>query len=380
MQILIDRLSEPWGIQQQVGYLVRAMAMDDRDVRVLTRHFDSDTYRHISNHVEVHDSPWTVLDSQRRTIVGPYPATKWIDKSSIGDYSILLSELPWGFYPDKQREWLGSMPSYVTGQSQLMKESLKYIFNTPVRKTRRMYNRWRHNRAVKHADTVFIHDNRLADPIQAIHDRNPTLIPPVIPEPRENNQTPRSCFLAVSPLEPARNLHTVIDVFYLIVRRYGARFQANWDSDSPFQSGDLHDFKLKIVGEGPGKEYLEDYAETQQLEDKIEFEPWLSPEIMERTIHSSLGVIDVPLTGDASVVPYQALASGVPTVYSRSHPGLDSFLDGSNLAKQVKPTAKDVMARFLIDAAKIPPAQRTPVPQLAESITPENNFQTLLNN
>lgn len=377
MQILIDQLTKPWGIEQQVGYIARTRILNDKDVSIHTRQFDSEFYRDIQDVVHVHNRPWNHLDPGHKTLSGPYPATKWIDKSNVDRYSILLSEISWGFYPGLQEQWLGSMPSYVTGNTKLLKESLKFIANTPVRKTKRFYNRYRHNRAIKNADSVYIYDNRLADPVEEIHDREPELIPPIIPEPRTNNQTPRSYFLVVAPLVPDRNLHTVIDAFYLVVRRYGARFQANWDSDSPFRSGDLHDFQLKIVGEGSGKQYLKDYAESQQLGDKVEFEPWLPPEKLERTIHSSLAVIDIPLTGDASVIPYQSLASGVPTVYSRSHPGLDSLVESSNLAKQVKPSDKDGVAKFLIDAAKIPPAQRQPIPELIDSLSPESNVEAL---
>jgi len=223
-----------------------------------------------------------------------------------------------------------------------------------------------------------VYDQRLTEPVESIHDRSPELIPPILPEPRSHNQAPTGYYLAVAPLEPDRNLHNLIDALYLVLRRYGARFQADWDQENPFQSGALHDFQLQIVGQGGGLEYLQSYAESQNLGEQIEFTDWLAPEELERMIRSAIAVVDIPLTGDASVLPYQAMANGVPAIYSRSHPGIDSLVEHSSLARQIRPTDTDAAARYMLDAARVPVEERTPVTGLAEALDPGNNIQNFL--
>ena len=378
MQILIDELVRPWGIEQQIGLLARWARSENKTVRILTGKSNLQIYGDIKKQIKISTTPWKDLEPDEPTLVGPYPATSWITKSSVRSYSVLLSEIPWGLHPKKQTQWLGAMPSYVHGSGDLIKESLKYLLASPLRWAKTRYNRWRHEQGLNRAETIYIFDNRLKNPVQEIYGQTTKLLTPSYPCGRSAPR-PQGYYLCVTPLEPARNLHAVIDAFYLLVRRYGARFQANWDLDSPFQSGDLHDFQLKIIGEGSGKSYLEQYAQSQQMSEKLEFIDWPPPEELQRYLEGAIGVIDVPLTGDASSLVYRAIAGGVPAVYSRSHPGLDSLITPGAMAKQVKPSNRDEIAKGLIEFAQISTDQRKPDATLKKGIDPENVFQTLIN-
>lgn len=377
MQILIHELVKPWGIEQQVGLLARISRDQNQPFTIYTQEWNENMFSDLEGLVHVDPRPWKFINPDEHTLVGPYPATKWINKISVKNYSVCLSHLPWGLHPREQTRWLGTMQTYVSGKGQLFKESLRYLAKSPVRWITGRYNRWRHRQGIDGAETLYAFDHRLEKPIQEIYGHSPELLIPSYPSGRTRPQ-PQGYYLAISPLEPERNLHAVIDAFYLLVRRYGARFQANWESDVPFQSGDLHDFQLKIIGTGPGKSYLEDYARSQQLGEKTEFLGWPAPEQLQRYLEGAIGVIDVPLTGDASNVPYRALAEGIPAVYTRSHPGIDSLIGSSKMARQVKPSDRDAIARAMIEFAEIPPEQRKPNETLKKAIDPKNQREELL--
>jgi len=141
VQILIERLRHPWGIQQQVGYIARWLNVNNRSINIYTRELNTDYYGDIRPVVNVTDRPWSRLEKDVVTLIGPYPATYWVQKSRVESYSILLSDLPWGLYPNAQKEWLGTLPTYVSGNRRLIAKSIQYVVKAPWRSMKRFYFR-----------------------------------------------------------------------------------------------------------------------------------------------------------------------------------------------------------------------------------------------
>jgi glycosyltransferase involved in cell wall biosynthesis len=241
----------------------------------------------------------------------------------------------------------------------------------------RFWNRSRDQSTVQSADNVLIYDDRLRKPVQDIYDVEPELISPVAAIGQGKTTDPDNKILAVGPYEPLQNIKRIIDAFYLFVNRLGTQRRDDWDGRNPMQMWQSGDFKLNLHGAGDGKSYLKDYAESQQLEDQIEFPDWIVPENLERELESALAVIDVPLGGDASTVAYHAIAMGVPTVHTRHHQGIDTLIENSDLSLKTKSTDDNHIARNLLNAVRVPTSSRQPVESLRNALDVESGVNVL---
>ncbi len=378
MQVLLRQLTRPWGLEQQIGLLARWLRAEGEEVRVVTRRFNPTYFGSVEGDVVETPHPWKSVDPARPTLVGSYPATLWARKASLENYSVTLPYLPWGLYPRKQRDWVGRLPSYVNNRSDLITGSLKVIAGSPFRWVKRRWHRFNDGWTIRNARNVFVYDSRLVEPVEALYDRSPRLLPPMAASGRSASPEPGNKFLTIAPLEPAQNLHNLLDAFSIFVHRLGQRRRESWEGDpsGPWEQGNI---TLTICGEGQGHSYLKSYAESQKISEAVEFKPWPSPEKREPILRSALGFVDLPLSGDASALAYHAMSMGVPAVYSRRHDALDSLLESQPLSLPVdRPRSDDAIAKALLRASQVPRSQRQTSPDLKEALSPDANVKPLM--
>lgn len=378
MQIVVDRLDRPWGLAQQARWLGRWLADRGKSPRVVTRRMNEATSAEPIPWIEVSRRPWRRLDPSRPTLAGPYPAVGWAKRADVERYSLLLSHLPWGLYPSRQREWLGRLPVYYRNNRDLFWRSLRYLMTAPFRGVNRRWKRWRDQRAARDARRLFVLDDRLREPVDDLYGRSPESVRPIVPVGHEGVNDPEKYFLVLAPLEPVQNLRRIVDAFYLFVNRLGARHQPDWEEAHPLRMWKPGDVELHIYGEGSGEDYLRDYVRSQQLEDQVTVASWPEPGRLDSMIRSALAVLDIPLAGNASILPYQALASGVPAVYTQWHKELEAAIGDSRLAHRVGGTREDEIARGLLEASRVPTSERTPLQKLREVLSPESSVTRLV--
>lgn len=368
MQFLVDRLDRPWGLSFQVSLLSNWLAGELEELSIHTEHYNPDYFPSIQSLVVESDNPWKNLDKETPTIVGPYPATNWARKAKLKNYSVILSSLPWTIYPSKRKRWLGQIPAYSQNNSSLVARGISNAIAAPWRKLRRSWNRSGDRKAVQNAENVFVYDDRMLKPTKDFYEIEPQLINPVAPVGQGKSSDPDNEILAVGPYDSLQNIKRIIDAFYLFVNRLGTQRREDWDGRNPMQMWQSGDFTLKLHGDGDGEEYLKDYAESQQLDDQIEFSDWIPREEYNKKLQSAITVIDVPLAGDASPLVYLGIALGVPAVHTRHHKGLDTFLEDSSLSYKTKSTSSDQMANQILNAVRTPTSKRKPNKALKKAL------------
>lgn len=378
MQIAVNHLDRPWGLDLQVGLLGGWLGSQSKNFRIHTRRFEEAHYSSLDDTVSVSSRPWSHLEVDEPTLAGPFPACCWPHRAGVKNYSLLMPDLPWDLYPKKKQKWLGRLPVYVKNNRSLLLRSLFRAMVYPWVKTRSLYRRYRDQRALANANNVFIYDDRLRKPVQDLYDRDPTLISPVAAIGGGKSTDPDQKILAVGPLDPQQNVKQLIDAFYLFVNRLGTRRREDWDGRNPMQMWQSGDFKLEIHGTGSGEEYLKDYASSQQLEDQVNFKDWIPREDYDSAIESSLAVVDIPLGGDVSTLVYHALAMGVPAIHTRHHRGIDTFLEDSDLSFKTSSTDTAEIAEALLAAAKVPSSKRVPNSTLKKALDVESGAKHLL--
>lgn len=377
MQFAVNHLKRPWGLDLQVGLLGGWMQNESEDVSIHTPNYNRSYFPNLEPIVEETDNLAGSLRSDEPTLAGPYPAAVQPSKAGVSNYSILMSHIPWDLYPRKKNEWLGRLPVYVSKNRQLFIRSLMELLLYPWVKTRVAYRRFRDQRAVANAKEIYVYDDRLRKPVRDIYDRDPTLISPVAAIGGSKTSDPDQKIIAMGPHDPIQNTKRIIDAFYLFVNRLGTQRRDDWDGRNPMQMWRSGDFVLKLHGRGDGKDYLRDYAESQQLEDQIEFKDWTAGEDYETEIGSALAVLDVPLGGDASTLVYHALAMGVPAVHTRYHRGLDTFIEDSTLSFKTSSTDTTAIAKGLLNAATVPSSERVPNENLKKALDLESGARHL---
>lgn len=377
MQIVVERLDRPWGLARQAHLLARWWSHGDRELKVVVGD-GTDVPEDLEPSVVTASSPPRVIDPDRPTLAGPYPAASWVHRAGVQRYCLLLTHLPWGLYPSRQQRWLGRLPVYYRGNRDLLWRSLRHLMFLPVRRLRAAWNRRRDRRAVKEADRVFLLDGRLKDPVEDLYGREGELVLPIVPAGHEGVRDPNHYFLAAAPLEPIHNLRRIVDAFYLFVNRLGVRHRPDWEKAQPLRMWKPGDVQLRVYGRGSGKGYLRDYADAQQLGDRVTFEPWPAPSELDRVVRKALAVVDVPLGGGGSTLPYQALSEGVPAVYTQYHDRLEDALGENPLAHHVGGTDTAGIGEALLSASRVPASRRTPPDALREQLDPDAASRVLL--
>ncbi|MFB6345195.1 MAG: hypothetical protein ABEK50_05395 [bacterium] len=377
MQIVVDHLTRPWGLDLQVGLTAGWLSSRNEAVSVYATDYDETFFPAIENHVTVSSSPGSKLDPSAPTLCGPYPANYWPYQAGVNNYSVLMPYIPWDLYPRKKRNWLGRLPAYLSEDRKLILESLLELCYYPWYTIRKTYQRLLDRNAVEGAKDIFIYDDRLRKPVQDVYGREPTLISPVAAIGSGKTSDPDQKIVAMGPYEPLQNVKRLIDAFYLFVNLLGTQRREDWDGRNPMQMWQPGNFTLEIFGRGDGKSYLEEYAESQQLGEQIEFNDWVPSEDYDSTIGSALAVIDIPLAGDASTLVYHALAMGVPAVHTRHHRGIDTFLEDSPLSIKTSSTDTTQIAQGILEAAKVPSSQRIPNDDLKKAMDVESGAKHL---
>lgn len=378
MQIIVDKLDRTWGLSLQIGLVSGWLSGEGNGLSIITNHYNPQLFPSLKKYVTETDRPVTEIETHEPTLVGPYPATKWVQRSNLENYAVILAHLPWELYPKKKQRWLGRIPSYANTGGNVILRSLIRLMILPWRRAVRTLNRHRDRSAVTAAKQIYIYDDRMRKPVNDFYDRDPELISPVAPVGQGKNVDPENTIIAMGPLEPLQNVKRIIDAFYVFVNRLGTQRRQDWDGRNPMQMWQSGDFTLEIHGKGDGKKYLKDYAESQQLEDQIEFGDWMQIENYDSLLESALAVIDVPLAGDASPLVYHAISLGVPAVHCRHHKGLDTLLSDSELSHKTSSTNADEIASCLLDAVRIPTSSRQPNESLKKALEVESSAQYFL--
>ncbi len=370
MQIVVKRLDRPWGLARQAHLLARWWHQEDRQLRVVVGENPGEVPEGLADRVVVSARPWRSIDPDRPTLAGPHPAASWVHRAGVERYSLLMTHLPWGLYPSRQQRWLGRLPVYYRGNRELLWRALRYLMVYPVRRLRSAWNRRRDRRAVHGADRLLLLDERLRDPVEDLYGRSGEPVLPMVPVGHEGVRDPERYFLVATPLEPIHNLRRIIDAFYLFVNRLGVRHQPDWERAQPLRMWEPGDVELRVYGEGSGESYLRDYTRSQQLEDQVTVKPWPAPSELDRAVRRALAVVDLPLGGGGSILPYQALSEGVPAVYTQFHPRLESRLDEEPLAHRVGGTDTSGIGRAMLSASRVRTSRRTPIKALREQLEP----------
>lgn len=378
MQIMIDKLNRPWGLDRQVKLITAWLQNEDEPVTVNTGSYDQDNFPSIKRSVRVSKRPWKSVDPAEPALIGPYPATRWARKAKLTNFTVILPYLPWDLYPAKKQRWLGRLPTYTSANRGWFLRSVTSLITYPWRKTINYMNRRQDQAAVKSADQVFVYDNRLQKPVNDLYGVDPELINPMAAVGRGQSTDPDNTILAVGPYVPLQNTKRIIDAFYLFVNRLGTQRRENWDDQNPMQMWQPGNFTLHLCGDGPGETYLKEYASSQQLQDQVEFKSWIPPENYDRELKSSLVFVDVPLAGDASPLVYQALSLGVPAVHSRHHRGFETLLKNSSLSRKTNSTDVDHTANQLLDAARIPISLRKSNSNLKKALSVKSGVKFFL--
>jgi glycosyltransferase involved in cell wall biosynthesis len=377
MQLLVDRLDRPWGYSLQVGLLTGWMTGEDFPLSVHTASFESSFFPSIEKNVTQNPDPSASLDADEPALVGPYPATSWAEEAGLEQYSVIVPDLPWSLYPGERRRWLGEVSSYSSGENTFV-NGLASTVTYPWQKMKDSWNRRTDRSAVQNADSVYIYDDRLRKPVRQVYEVEPELISPVAAVGPGKSTDPDNQVLCVGPYEATRNLKRILDAFYLFVNRLGTQRRDDWDGRNPNQLWHSGDFTLKLCGEGAGESFLRDYAESQQLEDQVEFTNWVPNEEYHTALSSSLAVLDVPLAGGGSSVVYHGLSLGVPAVHTHFHRGLDSLLENSPLSHKTSSTNADEIANKLLRAVQTPTTERQPNDDLKQALSVESGARRFL--
>lgn len=377
MQLLLERLDRPWGLAHQFGLLAGWLSGEDYSLSVHTATFDSSWFPSIEGNVTQSTSPGETIEPNEPTLVGPYPATIWANQVDLDEYSVVIPDLPWSLYRGEQRRWLGELACYSSGGSTFL-NGLTSTVTYPWRKMKDSWKRKKDRAALRNANTVYIYDERLRKPVREVYEIEPELIAPVAAVGPGKSNEPDNQVLCVGPYEPTRNIKRIIDAFYLFVNRLGVQRRDDWDGRNQKQMWHTGDFTLKLHGDGPGEEFLRDYAESQQIGDRIEFADWIPTEQFHKALSSSLAILDVPLAGGGSSLVYHGLSLGVPAVHTHYHRGLDSLLEGSPLSLKTSSTDADEIANQLLRAVQIPTSERQPDDQLKQALSVESGARRFL--
>lgn len=380
MQILVSRLERPWGLELQLAWLVRWCQDRDQRVTLYTRSYDRARFPGIAESVEQSSSPARELDPDRPTLVAGYPATAWVDPNRLDRYLILLENVPWGLYPDQQQKWIGKITPFDESWSRLLLDGLKQLVFSPVTAWQRRRRKSAHDRTLQQADSVVGFDNRMSRPLKEFHDVDLDVMPMWCPVGMGGGGEPRPCFVCIGPLELGQNLSTLLEAHYLFINRFGQQRQdVSLDEPQPlyglWQRGTL---TLKIFGEGEGEATLRNLAETYSIEDAVEFHPWPDPAELTEIIRDAVALVDVSRTSDASVLPYLAMANGVPSVYTHVHEALDSLVSGGPLAHPVPSGDPNRIGKGLMEASQVGLSERNPARELGQAMDPDSLLTELL--
>jgi len=377
MQFLVERLDRPWGLAKQFGLLAGRLTGEDYSLSVHTASFEPSRFPSVEDNVIESTSPDKTVDPDEPALVGPYPATIWAGQAELEKYSVVVPDIPWSLYPGERRRWLGNLASYSSGGSTII-GGLTSAVTYPWRRMKDSRKRSTDRSTVRNAGTIYIYDERLREPVREVYEVDPELIAPVAAVGPEKSNDPDNQVLCVGPYEPTRNVKRIIDAFYLFVNRLGVQRHDDWDGRNQKQLWHTGNFTLKLHGDGPGEDFLRDYAESQQIEDRVEFADWIPTEQYHKALTSSLAVLDVPLAGGGSSIVYHGLSLGVPAVHTHYHRGLDSLTEDSSLSLKTNSTDTDEIANQLLRAVRTPTSQRQPDDHLKEALSVESGARRFL--
>ena len=90
------------------------------------------------------------------------------------------------------------------------------------------------------------------------------------------------------------------------------------------------DFKVRIVGDGPARKYLEKMAKDLMLDEKIHFTGKVSDSVLKRMYQENDVFVTASAMETLGMVILESFASGTPVIAVRSHAAPDIVKDGLN--------------------------------------------------
>lgn len=88
--------------------------------------------------------------------------------------------------------------------------------------------------------------------------------------------------------------------------------------------------KLRVIGDGPQREFLENLARDMNLDEMVAFEGYIHPDSIPHHFHSADAFVLVSLRESLPSALLEAMACGVPTVVSESWAARIGLADGAN--------------------------------------------------